>query len=65
MMFWHNYMNLHSRTEFHDTPEHTRLLLRLWFNMPTPRPHAPEFKTRIYNRFDEYDRPIEPELLDA
>lgn len=64
MMVWHNYMNLHSRTEFKDSPEHTRLLLRLWLNMPRPRPVVPEFRTPIYNRFDEFDVAIEPELLE-
>jgi hypothetical protein len=41
MLFWHNWTNLHSRTEFRDTPEQKRLLLRLWLNVPDGRAAIP------------------------
>ena len=53
MMFWSNYTNLHARTAYQDTPEHTRLLLRLWLDPADGRPVVPEFLNRINNRYDE------------
>ncbi len=53
MMFWSNYTNLHSRTAYQDTPEHTRLLLRLWLDPQNGRPVVPEFLNAINNRYDE------------
>jgi hypothetical protein len=41
MLFWNNFTQLHARTEFRDTPEHRRLLLRLWLNVPAGRPVVP------------------------
>ncbi|MBN1238809.1 MAG: TauD/TfdA family dioxygenase [Gammaproteobacteria bacterium] len=38
MMFWNNFVCLHSRSAFRDTPEQTRLLLRLWINPHERRP---------------------------
>jgi len=46
MLFWHNFMALHSREAFHDTPENKRMLLRLWLNVPDGRPLPPEFHER-------------------
>ena len=40
MFFWHNFLVLHSRQQFHDTPDARRLLLRLWLNIPDGRPCA-------------------------
>ena len=53
MMFWSNYTNLHSRTAYQDTPENTRLLLRLWLDPEQGRPVVPEFLNPINNRYDE------------
>jgi hypothetical protein len=41
MFFWHNFLVLHSRQQFHDTPDCKRLLLRLWLNVPGGRPMHP------------------------
>ncbi len=46
MLFWHNFLMLHSRTAFNDTPEQKRLLLRLWLNVPGGRPMHPSFTER-------------------
>ncbi|HVV93222.1 MAG TPA: TauD/TfdA family dioxygenase [Hyphomicrobiales bacterium] len=46
MLFWNNFTQLHARTEFRDTPEHTRLLLRLWLNVPNGRSVVPEIAER-------------------
>ncbi|HKK29818.1 MAG TPA: TauD/TfdA family dioxygenase [Alphaproteobacteria bacterium] len=43
-----NHMTIHMRSAFRDTPEHKRLLLRLWVNLWNGRPLAPEFANR-YN----------------
>lgn len=51
-MLWHNFLNLHSRTEFENDATHKRLLLRLWLNVPNGRPVVPE----IYARGATYDR---------
>ncbi len=53
MMFWSNYTNLHARTAYQDTPEHSRLLLRLWLDPEDGRPVVPEFLNPINNRYDE------------
>ena len=53
MMFWSNYTNLHARTAYQDTAEHTRLLLRLWLDPEDGRPVVPEFLNPINNRYDE------------
>jgi hypothetical protein len=44
--FWHNFQVMHARTSFQDTPEHTRLLYRLWLNVPNGRPLHPEIAER-------------------
>nr|WP_284732233.1 TauD/TfdA family dioxygenase [Sphingobium nicotianae] len=41
MFFWHNFLVLHSRQSFSDTPDRKRLLLRLWLNVPGGRPIHP------------------------
>ena len=46
MLFWHNFVVLHSREGFSDTPEQKRLLLRLWLHVPGGRPMHPEFLAR-------------------
>jgi len=46
ILLWHNFTNLHSRTEFEDDEQHRRLLLRLWLTVPQGRPVAPEFGVR-------------------
>jgi hypothetical protein len=43
MLFWHNFICLHSRTAFKDSVEHRRLLLRLWLNVADGRRMPPEF----------------------
>ncbi len=51
-LLWHNFLNLHSRTEFENDANHKRLLLRLWLNVPDGRPVAKE----LYARGQTYDR---------
>ena len=46
MLFWHNFTAMHSRTAFTDAPDHKRMLLRLWLNVPDGRPLPPEFHER-------------------
>jgi alpha-ketoglutarate-dependent taurine dioxygenase len=46
MLFWHNFTALHSRRQFRDTPEHKRLLLRLWINVVDGRPMPQAFRDR-------------------
>lgn len=46
MLFWHNFLMLHSREAFNDTPGQKRLLLRLWLHVPGGRPMHPEFIAR-------------------
>lgn len=52
MVLWHNFLNLHSRTEFENDARHHRLLLRLWLSVPNGRPVVPQ----IYARGQTYDR---------
>jgi hypothetical protein len=51
-VLWHNFLNLHSRTQFENDTTHKRLLLRLWLNVPNGRPVVPE----LYARGATYDR---------
>jgi hypothetical protein len=45
--FWHNFLVMHSRTQFADAPGRKRLLHRLWLNVPEGgRPMAEEFLAR-------------------
>ncbi|MDX3905926.1 MAG: TauD/TfdA family dioxygenase [Pigmentiphaga sp.] len=46
ILLWHNFTNLHSRTEFENDDQHRRLLLRLWLTVPDGRPVVPEFYAR-------------------
>ena len=46
MLFWHNFLVLHSRQAFTNQGEHKRLLLRLWLHAPDGRPMHPEFVGR-------------------
>ncbi len=46
IMFWHNFLVLHSRRGFQDAPGQKRLLLRLWLNVPGGRPMHPAFTCR-------------------
>lgn len=46
MMFWHNFMTLHSRRAFQDSRAQKRLLLRLWLNPENGRPMHPSFLER-------------------
>ena len=60
MFFWHNFMVLHSRTQFHDAPEQKRLLLRLWLNVPEGgRAMHPSFneRARAMDRIHEAGEP--------
>jgi hypothetical protein len=57
MLLWHNFTNLHSRTEFENGPDaqHKRLLLRLWLKAAAPRPTVPQFheRAKVYDRVYE------------
>ncbi len=55
MMFWHNFMVLHSRKAFKDTPERKRLLLRLWLHVPDGRPMHPLFNARAHAMDREHE----------
>ena len=48
MIFWHNFINLHSRNSFVDRPDHRRLLFRLWLHCRPGegRPMSPDFAAR-------------------
>jgi hypothetical protein len=52
IVFFHNFQVLHSRTDFKDTPEQKRLLLRLWLNVPGGRAMHPTY-TEMGQRMDE------------
>jgi hypothetical protein len=46
MLFWHNFLMLHSRQSFTDEGAAKRLLLRLWLHVDGGRPMHPEFLDR-------------------
>lgn len=46
MMFWNNFTQLHARTEFRNSPEQRRLLLRLWLDVADGRPVIREISER-------------------
>ena len=46
MLFWHNFMVLHSRQAFTNEGAHKRLLIRLWLHVDDGRPMHPEFAGR-------------------
>jgi hypothetical protein len=47
-----NFVVLHARTEFEDSAEKRRLLLRLWLNVPDGRPMVPEllYRSRAFDK---------------
>ncbi len=46
IVFWNNFTLLHSRSAFVDAPDHSRLLLRCWLNVPNGRPVHRSFLER-------------------
>ena len=46
IMLWHNFLYLHSRTEFKNSSTQKRLLLRLWMDVPDGRPVDPAVHER-------------------
>jgi hypothetical protein len=48
ILFWHNFLLLHSRQAFQDAPGAKRLLLRLWLNVPHGRPMHPAYTGRAH-----------------
>jgi Taurine catabolism dioxygenase TauD, TfdA family len=48
IMFWHNFLVLHSRRAFRDSSSQKRLLLRLWLNLTHGRPMHPAFTGRAH-----------------
>ena len=46
IMLWHNFIYLHSRTEFKNSATQKRLLLRLWMDVPEGRPVDPAVHER-------------------
>lgn len=46
IVFWHDFLVLHSRTSFRDSDARRRLLLRLWLNVPSGRPMVEEVRER-------------------
>ena len=56
IMFWHNFLVLHSRRAFRDSATQRRLLLRLWLNVPQGRPMHPAFTGRARAMDHEHQR---------
>jgi len=46
ILLWHNFIYLHSRTEFRNSATQKRLLLRLWLDVPDGRPVDPAVHER-------------------
>jgi hypothetical protein len=46
ILFWENFTNVHARTEFQNSSERKRKLLRLWLRPDAPRPVDPAFYSR-------------------
>lgn len=46
VIFWQNFTNVHSRTEFKNSPDRKRRLLRLWLKPNHPRSVDPAFFSR-------------------
>lgn len=59
ILFWHNFLLLHSRRAFQDSASQKRLLLRLWLNVPHGRPMHPTFigRARAMDLEHENGRP--------
>ena len=58
MLFWHNFVVLHSREAFNDAPGQKRLLLRLWLHVPNGRPMHHEFTGRALLMDELHNRGI-------
>jgi Taurine catabolism dioxygenase TauD, TfdA family len=56
IVFWHNFLVLHSRKAFQDSAGHKRLLLRLWINVPRGRAMHPAFTGRAHAMDFEHER---------
>lgn len=52
MLLWHNFLMLHARGAYQDSPAHTRHLLRLWLKIENDRPIADAIleRARVYER---------------
>jgi hypothetical protein len=52
VMIANNFVVLHARTEFKNSPKKERLLLRLWLNAPEGRPMVPEilYRSRAFDK---------------
>jgi hypothetical protein len=59
MIFCNNFVVLHARTEFRNSPARQRLLARLWLNVADGRPTLPE----LHWRADWYDRNYDPKYV--
>ena len=46
LVFWNNFLVMHSRTAFSDSATARRLLLRLWLHVPDGRPLEPRVRER-------------------
>jgi hypothetical protein len=61
MVFWHNFVILHSRESFVDRPDHRRLLFRLWLHARAGegRAMAPDFveRARMIDMAHQQGRP--------
>ena len=58
IMVCNNFSVLHARTEFENSAERQRLLLRLWLNVPDGRPTVPE----LHYKSREFDRQFDPKF---
>ncbi len=58
IMVCNNFSVLHARTEFENSADRQRLLLRLWLNTPDGRPTVPE----VHYKSREFDRMFDPEF---
>ena len=56
LVFWHNFLVLHSRKAFQDHGDPKRLLLRLWLNVPRGRSMHPAFTARARAMDFEHER---------
>jgi hypothetical protein len=61
IMMSNNFVVLHARTEFKNSPEKQRLLVRLWLTVPDIRPLVPE----LLQRSEAFDRNYDPQYANA
>ena len=61
IMMSNNFVILHARTEFKNSPQKTRLLVRLWLKVPDGRPLVPE----LLQRSEAFDRNFDPHYAQA